>query len=69
MMLGYVHDTTKIWRIWDPDFCKAVNCSDLFFDESQTAYTSCMSDNERSSNPLGLPEEESVVTKVMEDSP
>jgi len=20
MMLGYVHDTTKIWRIWDPDF-------------------------------------------------
>jgi len=26
MMLGYVHNTTKIWRIWDPDFGKAVNC-------------------------------------------
>jgi len=52
MMLGYVHDTTKIWRIWNPDFGKAVNCSDLYFDESQTAYTSCMADNERSGDPL-----------------
>jgi len=34
MMLGYVHDTTKIWWIWDPDFCKAVNRSNLYFDES-----------------------------------
>jgi len=69
MMLGYVHDTTKIWQIWDPDFGKAVNCSDLYFDESQTAYTSCMADNKRSGDPLGLPEEEPVVTEVMEDSP
>jgi len=69
MMLGYIHDTTKIWRIWDPDFGKAVNCSDLYFDESQTAYTSCIADNKRSGDPLGLPEEEPVVTEVMEDSP
>jgi len=69
MMLGYVHDTTKIWRIWDPDFGKAVNCSDLYFDESQTAYTSFMADNESIGDPLGLPEEEPVVTEVMEDSP
>jgi len=20
MMVGYVHDTTKVWRIWDPEF-------------------------------------------------
>jgi len=69
MMLGYVHDTTKIWRIWDPDFGKAVNCSDLYFDESQTAHMSCMADNKRSGDPLGLLEEEPVVTKVMKDSP
>jgi len=25
MILGYVHDTTKIWQIWDPDFGKAIN--------------------------------------------
>jgi hypothetical protein len=64
MMLGYVHDTTKIWRIWDPDFGKAVNCSDFYFDESQTAYTSCMATNESSGDPLGLPEEEPVITEV-----
>jgi len=69
MMLGYIHDTTKIWWIWDPDFSKAVNCSDLYFEESQTAYTSCIADNERSGDPLGQPEEEPVVTEVMEDSP
>jgi len=47
---------------------QAVNCSDLYFDQSQT-YMSCMADNESSGDPLGLPEEEPVVTEVMEDSP
>jgi len=42
---------------------------DLYFNESQTAYTSCMGDNERSGDPIRLPEEEPVVTEVMEDSP
>jgi hypothetical protein len=69
MMLGYVHDTTKIWRIWEPDIGKAVNCSDLYFDESQTAYMSCMANKKSSGDPLRLPEEEPVVTEVMEDSP
>jgi len=69
MILGYVHDTTKIWRIWDPDFGKAINCSDVYFDESQTAYTSCMADNEHSVDPLGLPEEDPVITEVIEDPP
>jgi hypothetical protein len=64
MMLGYVHDTTTIWQIWDPDFGKAVNCSDLYFDESQTAYTSCMATKGSSGDPLGLPEEEPVITEV-----
>ena len=35
MMLGYVHNTTKVWNIWDPDLSKAVNCLDLYFDERQ----------------------------------
>jgi len=68
MMLGYIHDTTKIWRIWDPNFGKAVNCSNLCFDKSHTAYASCIADNKRSRDPLRLPEEEPVITKVMEDS-
>jgi len=69
MMLRYVHDTTKIWWIWDPDFGKAVKCSDLYFDESQATYTSCMADNKGRGDPLGLPEVEPVVTEVIEDLP
>ena len=74
MMFGYIHDTTKIWRIWDPDFGKAINCSDIYFDESQTAYTSCMLDNgmldnESGIDPLGLPEEDPVITEVVEEAP
>ena len=70
MVLGYVHGTTKIWRIWDPDFGKAINCSDVYFDESQTAYISCMmADNGHSVDPLGLPEEDPVITEVIEDPP
>jgi hypothetical protein len=57
MMLGYVHDTTKIWRIWDPEHRKVVNCSDIDFDENQTAYMSCI-DNENDA--LGLPELEPI---------
>jgi hypothetical protein len=56
-------------HIWDPNFGKAVNCSDLYFDESQTSYMSCMANNESSGDPLGLPEEEPVVTKELEDQP
>ena len=55
MMVGYVHDTTKIWRIWDPEFKKVVQCSDVKFDEGRTAYISCL-DNERDA--LGLPGKE-----------
>jgi len=70
MVLGYVHNTTKIWRIWDPDFDKAINCSDVYFDESQTAYIYCMMvDNENSIDPLGLPKEDPVITEAMEEAP
>jgi len=60
MMLGYVHNTTKIWRIWDPEQRKVVNCSDVEFDENQTAHISCI-DNENDA--LGLPEQEPIYTE------
>jgi len=60
MMLGYVHDTRKIWRIWDPEQRKVVNCSDVKFDENQTARISCI-DNEN--NALGLPGKEPIYTE------
>jgi len=60
MMFGYVHNITKIWRIWDPEQRKVVNCSDVEFDENQTAHISCI-DNEN--NALGLPEQEPIYTE------
>jgi len=69
MMLKYVQDNIQIWRIWDPNFGKAVNCSDLYFNEGHTAYMSCMADSDRTGDPLGLPEEKPVVTEVIEEAP
>ena len=60
MMLGYVHNTTKIWRIWDPEQRKVVNCSDFEFDENETAHISCI-DNENDA--LRLPEQELIYTE------
>jgi hypothetical protein len=43
MMLGYVHNTTKIWRIWDFNSGKtgrAVECSSVVFDEKEDAFVS-----------------------------
>src|SRR3978361_1273801 len=42
MMLGYVHDTTKICRIWDfksgRSGGRAVECSSLIFQEEENAH-------------------------------
>jgi hypothetical protein len=45
MMLDF-HDTPKIWRIWDPEHRKVVNCSDIIFDENQTAYICIGNEND-----------------------
>ena len=42
MMLGYIHNTTKIWRIWDfksGRTRRAVECSSVVFDEEENAHT------------------------------
>jgi len=59
-MLGYLHNTTKIWRRWDPEQRKVVNCSDVEFDENQTAHISCR-DNENVV--IRLPEQEPIYTE------
>jgi len=49
MMLGYVHNTTKIWRIWDFNSGKsgrAVECSSVVFDEQEDAFTSSTGERE-----------------------
>lgn len=45
MMLGYVHKTTKIWRIWDfSGRGRAVECSNVIFKEEENAYDATMGD-------------------------
>jgi hypothetical protein len=42
MMLGYVHNTTKIWRIWDFNSGRtgrAIECSSVVFQEEENAHT------------------------------
>jgi len=62
IIIGCVHDTTKIWRIWDPESRRVVQCSDVKFDKSQTAHMSCLQ-NEKDA--LGLPEEEPIHAEVL----
>jgi hypothetical protein len=43
MMLGYVHDTTKIWRLWDFErglHGGAIECSNVIFDEENDGFHS-----------------------------
>jgi hypothetical protein len=41
MMLGYVHDSTTLWRIWDPEHNTVKALSDVIFDEERNTYISC----------------------------
>ena len=58
MFLGYVHKTTKIWRIWDFNGGPrgqgaAVECSSLVFKENENAYTVDLSEDiEASESPF-----------------
>ena len=45
MILGYVHNTTKIWRIWDFNSGRngrAVECSSVVFQEQENAHGKSM---------------------------
>jgi len=58
MMLGYVHNTTKIWKLWDPEQMKVTQCLDIKFDEATNFHTVERPANEK--DMLGLPEEEPI---------
>jgi carboxylesterase type B len=40
MMVGYVHNSTTLWRIWDPEHSMVKAQSDVIFDEDRNAYIS-----------------------------
>jgi len=39
IFLGYVHDTSKIWRLWDPQSSRVIEASDIVFDEHRVLGT------------------------------
>jgi len=38
MMVGYVHDSTTLWRIWDPEHNTVKAHSDAIFDKERNPY-------------------------------
>jgi hypothetical protein len=46
MMIGYVHKTTKIWRLWDWQTKRAIECSNTIFCEDENAIKATMDNAE-----------------------
>ena len=61
MMVGYVHNSTALWRIWDPAFRVVRSQSDVIFDEERNAQASCLQGDQ--TDIFELPEE----TEYIED--
>jgi len=53
MIVGYTHDSTTLWRIWDPNIQVVRAQSEVIFDEERNAYVSCTTDG---IDIFGLPE-------------
>jgi hypothetical protein len=60
MFTGYVRSATGIWRLWDMESERIVECSDVKFDEDSTAYMQDL----RNEDPLGFPPEEPIYEEV-----
>jgi hypothetical protein len=68
MLLGYVHDTTKIWRIWDFNSGRngrAVECSSVIFQEEENAFGKGKGEQ---ADTIEFPEQAEKI-HVIEDSP
>lgn len=44
IMLDYVHNTAKIWRLWNPETRKVIQASDVYLDEDKIV-DACVGDN------------------------
>jgi len=61
-MVGYVHDSTTLWRIWDPSFRVVRSQSDVIFDEERNAHSSCLYGDQ--TDIFELPEETEYVEEI-----
>ena len=63
MMVGYLHDSETLWRIWDPEFHRVKAQPEVVIDEERNAHMSC----QHGSNEIdifGLPEGEEYVEET-----
>jgi hypothetical protein len=58
---GYTHDSTTLWRIWDPNFQVVQAQSEVIFDEEWNAYVSCTTDG---IDIFGLPEDAEYIEEL-----
>jgi hypothetical protein len=61
MMVGYTHDSSTLWRIWDPNFQVVQAQSEVIFDEEWNAYVSCTTDG---IDIFGLPEDAEYIEEL-----
>jgi hypothetical protein len=69
MMVGYVHHSTKLWKLYDPEFKKVLHCSDVDFDEDVNCYISCPTMIDDGIDPFGLPTREPIHVEYYESEP
>ena len=62
MMVGYVHDSTTLWRIWDPAFRVVRSQSDVIFDDERIAHSSSLHGDQR--DIFELPEETEYAEEI-----
>jgi len=68
IMLGYVHDTAKIWRLWNPDTKKVIQASDVYFDEDKIVSITASGQPSTDVLKAVIPEEEDLVWDDEEDA-
>src|SRR5207237_5058490 len=62
VMLGYVHNATTMWKVYDFENGKVTNVSDAIFDEKVNAYASCEYIGNK--DILGMPEPEPLYEEI-----
>jgi len=67
MITAYVRNATGIWRLWDMESKRIIECSDVKFDEDSTAHSEDSTFNE--GDPLGLPPEKPIYEEVQVEGP
>jgi len=61
-MVGYVHDSTTLWRIWDPAFRVVRSQSNVIFDEERNAHAACLQWDQ--TDIFELPEETEYIDEI-----